>query len=134
MSLNGYGSKIWKVSRCRPTVSNKTILPTKQEFFFTKAASVQSITDILLLDFWLILLPWIFISSYTTICFFVKNFFFECLYFTEYDILMFLFVFWLRNSPSTHVCKGVIQSVYMCVQEEEGGTMGWKIGHKICTY
>ena len=33
------------------------------------------------------------ISSYTTIYFFVKNFFFECLYLSEYDIRMFLFVF-----------------------------------------
>ena len=26
--------------------------------------------------------------------------FFECLYFSEYDIGMLLFVFWLRNRPS----------------------------------
>ena len=38
ISLDGYGSKIRKVSRCRPTVSNETILATKQEFSFTKAA------------------------------------------------------------------------------------------------
>ena len=41
-----------------------------------------------------------FILYYTIIYFFVKNFFFECLYFSEYDIRMFLFVFWLRNRPS----------------------------------
>ena len=29
-----------------PIVSNETILATKQEFFFTKVAPVQSITDI----------------------------------------------------------------------------------------
>ena len=29
----------------------------------------------------------------------LKEFFFECLYFSEYDIGM-LFVFWLRNRPS----------------------------------
>ena len=51
ISLDGYDSKIRKVSRCRPTVSNETILATKQEPFFTKVASVQSITDIVLLDF-----------------------------------------------------------------------------------
>ena len=51
ISLNQYGSKIRKVSRCRPTVSNETILETKQEFFFTKGAPVQSITDIVLLGF-----------------------------------------------------------------------------------
>ena len=49
--LDGYDSKIQKVSRCRPTVSNETILATKQEFFFTKVAPVQSITDIVLLGF-----------------------------------------------------------------------------------
>ena len=36
ISLDGYGSKIRKVRRYRPTVSNGTILATKQEFFFTK--------------------------------------------------------------------------------------------------
>ena len=82
------------------TVSNEIILATKQEFFFTKVAPVQSITDIALLGFSLILLPGMFISYYTIIYFFVKNFFFECLYFSEYDIRMFLFVFWLRNRPS----------------------------------
>ena len=33
------------------TVSNETILATKQEFFFTKVAPVQSPTDIVLLGF-----------------------------------------------------------------------------------
>ena len=51
VSLDGYDSKIRKVSRCRPAVSNETILATRQEFSFTKAAPVQSITDIVLLDF-----------------------------------------------------------------------------------
>ena len=41
-----------------------------------------------------------FISYYTIIYFFVKNFFFERLYFSEYNIRMFLFTFWLRNRPS----------------------------------
>ena len=100
VSLDGYGSKLRKVSRCRPTVSNETILAPKQEFFFTKEIPAQSITDIVLLGFWLMLLLSMFISSYTTICFFVKIFFLECLYFSEYGIQMFLFVFRLRNSPS----------------------------------
>ena len=39
------------------TVSNETILATTQEFFFTKVAPAQSITDIVLLGFSLILLP-----------------------------------------------------------------------------
>ena len=51
ISLNQYGCKIRKVSRWRPKVSNETILETKQEFFFTIVAPVQSITDIVLLDF-----------------------------------------------------------------------------------
>ena len=49
--LDEYGSKKRKVSRCRPTVSDKTIQATKQEFFFTKVVPVQSITDIALLGF-----------------------------------------------------------------------------------
>ena len=57
ISLDGYGSKIRKVSRCIPTVSNGTILVTKQEFFLTKVAPVLSITDIVLLVFLLVLLP-----------------------------------------------------------------------------
>ena len=48
ISFDGYGSKMQKVSGCRPTVSNETILATKQEFFFTKVAPVQSVTDIAL--------------------------------------------------------------------------------------
>ena len=51
ISLDGYGSKIRKVSRCKPTVSNETILVTKQELFFTKVSPVQNITDIELLGF-----------------------------------------------------------------------------------
>ena len=120
-SLDGYGSKIRNVRRCRSTVSNETILATKQDFFFTKVSSVQSITDILLLGFWLTLLPWMFILSYTTIYFFINSFFsnvyisvntiFECSY---------LF-FWLRNRPSVlNVRRQVgqwrraIENVYRC--------------------
>ena len=44
-------SKIRKVSTCRPAVSNETIIPTRQEFFFTNVAPVQRISDIVLLDF-----------------------------------------------------------------------------------
>ena len=73
--LDSYGSQIQKVSRCRPAISNETILATKHDFFFTKVAPVQCMTDIALLGFWLMLLPYMFISSYTTIYFFVKNFF-----------------------------------------------------------
>ena len=81
------------------TVSNETILATKHEFFFIKLAPIQSITDTAHLDFSSKLLPEMFILYYTIIYFFVKNFFFKCLYFSEYDIRMFLFVFWLGNRP-----------------------------------
>ena len=77
ISLDGYGFKIRKVSRCRPTASNETILATKQEILFTKVAPVQSINEIVLLGFGLILLPGMFISFYITIYFFLKNFFFR---------------------------------------------------------
>ena len=82
------------------TVSNEIVLAAKQEFFFTKVDHVQSIADIVLLGFSLILLPGMFISYCTIIYFFVKNFFFERLYFSECDIRMLLFVLWLRNKPS----------------------------------
>ena len=48
--LDGNGSKIWKVSRYRPAVSNETIVATSQGLFFTKVAPLQSITDTILLD------------------------------------------------------------------------------------
>ena len=51
MYLDGYGSKIWKVSRCRPTVSIEIILATKQELLFIKIAPVQRMTDIVPLGF-----------------------------------------------------------------------------------
>ena len=78
--MNGYGSKIRKVNRCWPAVSNETILATKQEIFFTKVTPVQSMSNIVLLDFWLMLLSWMFISSCTTIYFFVNKFFFSNVY------------------------------------------------------
>ena len=72
------------------TVSNEAILATKQEFFFTKVAAVQSIIDIELLGFSLILLLVMFISYYTINYFFRKEVFsnvyslgntiFECSY------------------------------------------------------
>ena len=48
--------------------------------------------NIVLFDFWLMLLPWMFISSYTTIYFLVKKFIFSNVYFIEYNILMSLYV------------------------------------------
>ena len=99
-----YGSKIQKVSRCRPAVSNETIPVTRQGFLFTKVAPVESITDIVLLDFWLMLLSWMFISSYTTILSALLNVYFilhyHFIFFSGYDIRMSLYDFWLINGPS----------------------------------
>ena len=110
------------------TVSNETILATKQEFFFTKVAPVQSITDIVLLGFSLILLPGMFISYYTIIYFFVNNFFsnvyisvntiFECSYLS--------FGWEIGHPLSMYVTRGmegVIQDVYRCVQGKRGITL-----------
>ena len=69
-----------------------------------------------------------FSSSYTTIYFFVKKFiFFECLYFSEYNIRISLYVFCLRKGPSVKYVRNwwggmerVIQNAYNCVQEGGG--------------
>ena len=104
LSLDGYGSKIRKVNRCRPTVSNETILVTKQEFSFIKVAPVQGITDILLLGFWLTLLSWMFITSYNTIYFFVNK------------------LFW-----NVYIS---VNSIFKCNYL----SFGWEIGHPLSTY
>ena len=59
ISLDRYNSKIRKVSGCRPAVSSETILATRQEFILTKVTPVQN-----------------------------GSYFFEHLYFSEYDIRM----------------------------------------------
>ena len=91
--FGGYGYKIRKVSRCRPDVSNKNILATSQEVFFTKAAPLQSITDITLLIFSLILVSGMFISSYITIYFFVKKIIFPNVYISMNTIFECLYMF-----------------------------------------
>ena len=80
ISLDGYGCQIQKVSRCRPVVSNETILATRQEILFTKVSSMQSITHIVLLEVWLMLLSRMFTSSYITIYFFINIFIFSNVY------------------------------------------------------
>ena len=100
------------------TVSNETILATKQEFFFTKLAPVQSITGIVLLGFSLILLPRMFISYYTIIYFFVNNFFsnvyisvntiFECSYLS--------FAWEIGYPLSTYVTRGMEVDHPKCLQ------------------
>ena len=85
-------------------VSNETIRATKQEQFFTEVATVQSITDIVLLSFSSILLPRTFMSCYAIIHFFVNNFFFKCLYFSGYDIRMFIFVLFVPMFLFVLIC------------------------------
>ena len=133
LSLKGYGSKTRKVSRC--TVSNETILATKQKFFFTKVAPVQSITDIVLLGFWLIVLPEFLFHP--ALPFIFSWIFFKCLYFSEYDIQMFLLVFWLRNRPSIKYERNWQnggERVHSKCEQECTGEGDWKIGRKIHTY
>ena len=117
ISLDRYGSKNRKVSRCRTTVSNETILATEQDIFFTKVAPVQNLADMLLLGFWLILPFRIFISSYTTIYFFAKNFF-SNIYISVNTICESSNVFLLRNAV------GHSLSMY--------GTRGMERGHSKC--
>ena len=99
-SLDGYGSKIRKVSRCRPKVLNETILATKQEFFLYKISFRTKHNWHCFIGFLIITAPLnvYFILHYHL---FFRNFFFlEGLYYSKYDIWIFLFVFWLRYRPS----------------------------------
>ena len=106
------------------TASNETIPATKLNFFFTKVALVQSITDIVLLRFSLIILPRMSISYYTIIYFFAKTFFsnvyisvnmiFECSY---------LSFGWEKGHPSSmYVTRGMKGShskcLYVCTEGE----------------
>ena len=51
ISLDRHGSKVWEVSRCRPAVSNETFLASRPEFFLTKVATVQLITEIVIFEY-----------------------------------------------------------------------------------
>ena len=76
-------------------------LAPRRELSFTKVAPVENTADIVLLDFWLMLLSWRFVSSYTIIYFFVKKFIFSNVYITvEYDIRMSLCVFFEKGAIS----------------------------------
>ena len=125
-------------NRCRPTVSNETVLATKQEFFSTKVAPVQSsITDIVLLGFQLILLSWMFISCYTTIYFFVKYFFCN-VHISVNTIVKSSYLYFgleiehLLSTYAIRVIEGVTQNVYtvQVLQVQKS----WKISQKIRTY
>ena len=76
-----------------------------QEFFFTKVAPIQNITDIVLLDFWLMLVSWMFVSPYTTTYFSVKKFIFSNVYIS-------------------------VNTVFECLYM----VFGWERGHQLCTY
>ena len=123
----------YKKRKCRPAVWNETILATRQEFFFTEVAPVQSITDIALLDFWLMLPYWTFISSYTTIYFFVKKFIFSNVYISVNTIFECLCMFfWLRQGRSIKYVRNwwrdeFIQNACSCVQ-------GDRVQHLMYTY
>ena len=104
ISFDGHRSKIWKVSRRRPVASNETILAIKQVFFFTKVAPIQSITDIVLLDFWSMVVSWMFI--YPTLPFiFRKEIYFSNVYIsvsTIFECLCMLFDWERGHQLSIH--------------------------------
>ena len=77
----------------------------------------------MLLGFSLILLPGMFISYYNIIYFFTKNFFFECLQFSEYDIRSSYLSFgWKIDHPlSTYVTRGIEGGHSKCLQMRTGG-------------
>ena len=124
ISLDGSGSKIWKVSKCRPTVSKETILATTQEFYFTKVAPVQGITDILLLVFWLILLPGMFSFILHCHLIFRKEFFILNVYISANTLFKWpcLSFGWEIDHPlSMYVTRGMEVGSSICVQVRTGG-------------
>ena len=76
------------------------ILYQKQEFLFSKVAPRKSKTDIVLLGFLINAAPRTVYFNLHYHSFFRKELFFQSLYFSEYDIRMILFIFWLRNRLS----------------------------------
>ena len=80
------------------------MLEFRQELFFTKIDLEQSITDIVLLDLWLMLFSWMFTSSYTIIYFLVKKFIFTKVYISVNTIFEYLYMFlgWEKEGPSVN--------------------------------
>ena len=111
-----------------------------QEFFFTKVAPVQNITDIVLLGFSLIPLPGMFISYYTIIYFFVKNFF-SNIYISVNTIFgcSYLSFGWKLGHPlSMYVTRGMgegggVTGHPKCFQRRTGGT-GFRFHMQVRTY
>ena len=113
-------------------MSNETILATKQEFFFTKVAPVQSIADIVLLAFLLIMFPGMFISSYTSLFCFRKEFCFSNVYISVNTIFecSYLPFGWETGHPlGMCVTRGMERSK-MCIAayRDRGGS------RLLCTY
>ena len=73
----------------------ETILATNQEIFFCKSSLRTKHNWHYATGFLIYTAPLNVYFYYITIYFFVKNFFFGCWYFSDYDTQM-LFVFWLR--------------------------------------
>ena len=125
------------MSRCRLAVSNETILATRQEFLFTKVAK-QSIADIALLDFWIMLLSWMFNSSYTTIYFFVKILVFSNVYISVNTIFKYRSVlskrifthtvsYWSRNHE-------IVESKTRDYHQKPNGRLALRITKLLKTY
>ena len=83
------------------TVSNETILVTKQEFFLYKSSYRKKHNWHCTIEIFINTAPVIFYFILHYCLFFRAEFFFECSNFSEYHIQMFLFVFWLKGGPST---------------------------------
>ena len=132
---DGYSSKMEKVSKYKPAVSNETILATRHEIFFTIVTPVQSTNDVVLLGFWLTLFSWIFIASYTPIYFFVHKLIFLNVYkySSEYDIRVSVDVFWLRKGPSLKYMRNCWgnEDHPNCVQLRTGGELSHLFSSKL---
>ena len=98
--LDGYGSKVRKVSRCRPAISSVTILATRQEFFYKSSSRtkhywhciIRFLINSALLNVHFILYYYLFFCN--------EIYFLECLYFSECHIRMSLYVFWLKKGQT----------------------------------
>ena len=89
------------------------------------------------LGFWLIQLPWMFISSYTAIYFFLKSIFSNiCISVNTILKCSYLFLGWETVHPLSTYATGEIEGFGghpNCVEMRTGGQQ-WKMGHKIRTY
>ena len=98
-----------------------------------KVASIQIIPGTVLLDFWLILLSWMFIPSYAVIYFFVKKFIFSNVYVSVNTIFECLYSFLVEKGTINQVRTQLagwwwfIQNACSCVKEEG-------VSRLMCTY